>query len=211
MPYPPPESNLFFYHSVKWLVVSPALHLFCGIRTYGLEHLPTKGPFLAVANHASNFDPLIIANCLGQPAAFMAKEELFRIPLLGDAIRMSGAFPVKRGQADRAALRSSLEALDAGWIVGLFIQGTRTYDGKVTNPQPGAALLAAKTQVPLLPVAIWGSTSLLAKGKILPHPTPVTVRFGALIPPPTSSKREALEATSQQCADVINGLLAQGR
>ena len=87
----------------------------------------------------------------------MAKEELFKVPVLKQAIRWYGAYPVKRGSADRSAIREALNQLDQGWAVGIFLQGTRTPDGRIPDPKIGAALIAAKAQVPLLPVSLWGT------------------------------------------------------
>ncbi len=210
MPYPAASSNLGLYHAFKWLVVSPCFHGLFRIRAYGTEQIP-KGPFVAVSGHASVLDPLLVANCVGRPTAFMAKEELFDIPLLGPTMRMYGAFPVKRGTADRSALRSALEAIEAGWVVGLFLEGTRTPDGRIHQPQPGAALISAKTGVPLLPVSIWGSGQILPRGQTIPQLTPVTVRFGELIPPPSSSRKEDLSQTSTRCGEQINQMLDLGR
>ncbi len=211
MSFPEAQRNLISYHVIKWLLVSPTLHGCFRLRIYGQELIPQDQPFIAVASHASNLDPPIIANCLGRPTAFMAKEELFTVPVLGEVIRWYGAFPVKRGAADRAALRSALEALEAGWAVGLFIQGTRTLDGHITEAQPGAVLLASKANVPLLPVSVWGSGDILPKGAKFPKFAPVTVRFGQPIAPPQSSHREELNQVSQHCARAINDLLDLGR
>ncbi|WP_218082306.1 lysophospholipid acyltransferase family protein [Anthocerotibacter panamensis] len=209
MSYPVAQQNLSVYNGFKWLVISPSLHLCFRLRIYGQSFIPTT-PFIAVSNHASNLDPLLVANCIGRPTAFMAKEELFRVPGLNMLIRLFGAFPVKRGTADRAALRAASEALAAQWVVGLFIQGTRTADGRVTQPQPGAVLVAARTGVPLVPVSIWGSDRILPRGAILPRPARVAVRFGAPIAPPPSTRREDLDCVNAECARQINALLDLG-
>ncbi|WP_287129586.1 1-acyl-sn-glycerol-3-phosphate acyltransferase [Candidatus Cyanaurora vandensis] len=206
MAYPPPESRLFIYHFSKWLLVSPLLHLAWRLKIEGQEYIPSS-PYIAVCNHASNLDPLIIGNCLGRPTAFMAKEELFHVPVLKHIMRIYGSFPVKRGVMDRGALRSALEALAAGWVVGVFIQGTRTPDGRVDNPQPGAVLLAAKAGVPLLPVAILGSGDILPKGAVWPRIAPVAVRFAPTILPPPSTQRADLDRVNQVCTQAINRLL----
>ncbi len=206
-----PLISLGLYHLFKWSVVSPGLHLLLQGRIYGADQVPKTGPLLVVSNHASDFDPPLVSNCVGRPVAFMAKEELFQVPVLSTLIRWYGAYPVKRGAADRAALRSTLNALKAGWAAGIFLQGTRTPDGRITDPKLGAALIASKAQVPLLPVSLWGTHNILAKGQRWPRPAPVTVRIGAPLAPPASGNREALAALTQQCATVINTLHAQGR
>ncbi|EKQ70765.1 1-acyl-sn-glycerol-3-phosphate acyltransferase [Leptolyngbyaceae cyanobacterium JSC-12] len=206
-----PFASLVLYHLFKWSVVSPMLHTYFRGRIYGAENVPQTGPLVIVSNHASDFDPPMLSNCMQRPVAFMAKEELFQVPVLKQAITLYGAYPVKRGSPDRSAIRAALASLEQGWAVGVFITGTRTRDGRVTDPKLGAAMIAAKAQAPLLPVSLWGTHAIFQKGSALPRPVPVTVRVGELMPPPTSSKREELEIVTQQCADAINSLLDLGR
>ncbi|MFM7424187.1 MAG: lysophospholipid acyltransferase family protein [Elainella sp.] len=206
-----PLASLFLYHLFKWSVVSPMLHAYFRGRIYGVEHVPMQGPLIVVANHASDFDPPILSNCVRRPVSFMAKEELFRLPLLGRAIRLYGAYPVKRGSADRSAIRAALTQLEAGWAVGVFLQGTRTADARIPDPKLGATLLAAKSQALLLPVSLWGTEAIIPKGQKLPHPVPITVRIGQAISPPTSTRREELEAITQHCVTAIHTLHDLGR
>ncbi len=206
-----PLISLGLYHLFKWSVVSPTLHLYLRGRIRGADQVPQRGPLVVVANHASDFDPPIVSNCVGRPVSFMAKEELFRVPILATAIRLYGAYPVKRGSADRSAIRAALQQLDQGWAVGIFLQGTRTPDGRIPDPKLGAALIAAKAQVPLLPVSLWGTHRVLPRGCKFPRSVPVTVRIGAPLPPPASSDRATLEATTQACAAAIHALHDQGR
>lgn len=206
-----PLVSLALYHLFKWSVVSPMLHTYLRGRIYGAEHVPPKGRLLVVANHASDFDPPIVSNCVQRPVSYMAKEELFKVPVLGQAIRLYGAYPVKRGSADRSAIRAALAQLEAGWAVGVFLQGTRTPDARISVPKLGAALLAAKAQAPLLPVSLWGTEAILVKGSKFPRSASVTVRIGKVISPPTSTDREELEGTIQQCVAVIHALHDLGR
>ena len=200
-----PVASLVLYHLLKWSVVSPLLHTYFRVHIYGAEKIPKSGAAIAVSNHASYFDPPIISNCIGRPVAFMAKQELFKIPVFKNAIALYGAYPVNRSTGDRSAIRSALQALESGWIVGIFLQGTRTQDGKITNPKSGAALIAAKAQVPLIPVSLWGTENILSDSAF-PKPVPLTIRIGDLIEPPKSTKREKLEAVTTQCAEIINQL-----
>jgi 1-acyl-sn-glycerol-3-phosphate acyltransferase len=200
------------YKMFKWLVVRPLLYLFYQERIYGTENVPLTGNLIVVSNHASDFDPLIVGSCMGRPVAFMAKEELFEIPVLSQAIKAFGAYPVKRGAGDRAAIRSAIESINKGWATGIFLQGTRTLDGKITEPKLGAAMIASKTNAPFLPVCVWGTETILPKGAKFPKLfQPVTVRIGELIPAPESGDRATLEAYTQKCADAINALHELGR
>mgnify|MGYP001059462245 CR=1 FL=1 len=200
------------YWLLKWLVVNP---LFRGLyfgRTYGQENVPRQGSLIIVSNHASYLDPPLVANAVRRPVAFMAKEELFQVPVLKQVIRLYGAYPVKRGGADRSALRATEVALVQGWAVGIFLSGTRTPDGRIPHPHLGAALVAARTQTPLLPVALWGTEKVLPKGSRWPRLfCPITVRIGKLLPPPASSEKAELQQTTAACVEAIHALLDQGR
>jgi len=206
-----PFASLMLYYAFKWSVVSPILHGYLRGRVYGAENVPQEGPLVVVSNHASDFDPPILSCSMRRPVAFMAKEELFRIPLLKQGIELYGAYPVKRGAADRSAIRAALKCLEEGWAVGLYLGGTRTPDARITEPKQGAAWIAAKAKVPLLPVSLWGTEAIFKKGSAIPRPVPVTVRIGQVIAPPTSTKREELEALTQHCAEAIHALHDLGR
>ncbi len=206
-----PFISLALYHLFKWTVVSPLLHSYLRGRIYGAKKVPAEGPLIIVANHASNFDPPLLANCVGRPVSFMAKESLFQVPVLAPAIRAYGAYPVKRGSADRSAIREALKQLEDGWAVGIFLQGVRTSDGQIPEPKLGAALIAAKAQVPLLPVSLWGTQKILRKGSALPRPATVTVRIGEAIAPPTTKDKAELRAITQRCTDEIHALHKMGR
>jgi 1-acyl-sn-glycerol-3-phosphate acyltransferase len=206
-----PLSSLLLYHLFKWTVVSPMLNLYFRRRLYGTEHVPMQGKLIVVANHASDFDPPILSSSLRRPVSYMAKEELFNVPVLAQAIRLYGAYPVKRGSADRSAIREAIKQLEQGWAVGIFLEGTRTEDGRIPHPKIGAALIAAKTQTPLLPVCLWGTHEIFAKGSAIPHPVPLTIRIGEVIDPPATTKREQLEAVTARCTEAIHQLHDQGR
>ncbi|MFM7365358.1 MAG: lysophospholipid acyltransferase family protein [Cuspidothrix sp.] len=206
-----PLVSLALYHAFKWSIVSPMLHTYFKGKIYGSQNVPQRGAVIVVSNHASYFDPPIVSNCVLRPVAYMAKEELFKIPVLAQAIKLYGAYPVSRGNADRNAIRAALEFLENGWALGVFLEGTRTPDGRITDPKKGAALLAAKSQAPFLPVSLWGSEQILQPGSALPRPVPLTIRIGELIEPPSSTNRDELERVTQKCATVINEMHDLGR
>ncbi|MGB3404939.1 MAG: lysophospholipid acyltransferase family protein [Microcoleaceae cyanobacterium] len=206
-----PFPSLALYHLFKWSVVSPVLHTYFRGRIYNTERVPQAGPLVVVSNHASDFDPPILSNCMRRPVAFMAKEELFQVPVLKQAITLYGAYPVKRGASDRSALKAAIDSLERGWATGVFLEGTRTADGRIHQPKLGAALIAAKAKAPLLPVCLWGTENIVQKGYSLPKPVAITVRIGELIDPPTSTDRSELEALTQRCTAEINAMHDLGR
>ena len=112
-------------------------------KTYGKEHLPSEGPVILAANHMSNWDPPLLATFLPRPVSYMAKIELFEHPIFGAAIRRCHAFPVRRGAADRGAIKAAINVLKQGRVLGLFPEGTRSKDGKLHKAEAGVGLLAA--------------------------------------------------------------------
>jgi 1-acyl-sn-glycerol-3-phosphate acyltransferase len=206
-----PSASRLLYHLFKWSVVAPTLGLYFRGRVYGIEQVPQHGPLVIVANHASDFDPPLVSCSVRRPVSYMAKEELFRVPVLSSAIRLYGAYPVKRGSADRSAIRAAIAQLNQGWAVGIFLSGTRTTDGRIPEAKLGAALIAAKTGAPLLPLSLWGTDQIFAKGSLIPRPVPITIRIGSVIPAPASTQRDELETVTQQCVETIHQLHDLGR
>lgn len=206
-----PLPSFLLYHLLKWSVVAPIFRLYFRGRFIGAERVPHRGAFIIVSNHASDFDPPLVSSTLGRPVSFMAKEELFQVPVLKHVIRWYGAYPVRRGTGDRSAIRSALSQLEQGWAVGIFLQGTRTPDGRIPDPKLGASLIAAKAQVPLLPVSIWGSDAIAQKSSVFPRPVAITIRVGELVTPPTSTNRAELQAITDQCTAQLHAMLDRGR
>jgi len=146
-------------------------------RVEGKENVPRTGPLVIVANHHNLIDPPLLGASVPRRISFMAKEELFRSRKVRAIMQGYGAFPVRRGQLDRVALRRALAALQNGEVLGMFPEGQRSPNAQLQSPQPGASLLAARSGVPLLPVAISGSEQVKGLGFILHRPR-ITVTIG---------------------------------
>ncbi len=154
----PPRPRSGLYNVVKFLLTYP-LRFLCRVRVRGKENEPTlaEGAYLVIANHRSWVDPIYLCLALKhQQPHFMAKRELFKIPLLNLLIRALGAYPVNRGGADVGAIRNTIGLLQAGVAVGMFPQGHRYngVDARTTPVKTGAAMISLKADVPVLPVFI---------------------------------------------------------
>jgi len=138
------------------------------IRTNGIDDFPAHNAVIVYSNHKSMWDPVIIGCLLKRQIHFMAKEELFANPLFGFIIKKLNAFPVKRGMPDRKAIKKALQVLNNKQVLGIFPEGTRSKDGKLHEPEPGVALIAAKSKdVTLVPIAIGGKYKLFSRIDII--------------------------------------------
>jgi 1-acyl-sn-glycerol-3-phosphate acyltransferase len=165
----------------------------------GAENLPATGGVLLAANHVSYWDPVaIICAIKKRKVFFMAKSELFKIPLVGYAVRVSGAFPVRRDVTDRNAVRTALRLLQAGEVVGLFPEGTRSHTGEMLKPHLGAAMLALKAGTPVVPVAVSGTRGMFGK---------IVVNIGS--PIYFQSVTKATKADLESISDRIMAEIAQ--
>jgi len=160
------------YKPVRALV-SGIMHLLFRIRIEGRENIPVGQNFLICANHLSLFDPPLLGICLPIQLRYMAKEELFKNPLFGAILRAVGAFPIRRGKHDIGALRSAVKMLKDGENVAIFPEGGRSkIKGQMRKGKSGAAMIASKAGVDILPVGICGEYRLFSR---------MTVRIGTPI------------------------------
>lgn len=202
------------YRPGAW-VASIIMWVLGGARIEGIEHVPRSGPFLLVANHCSQLDPPLLGWATGYQidriVHFMAKEEMRHWPIIGWLADRSGVFFVRRGEGDRAAQRLALELLAAGKPVGVFPEGTRSRDGRMRAAKPGAALLAMRAGVPIIPVGIAGTHRLFTSGRRLPRRSKATFRIGeafTLVHQPSGRlDRAALAAGTERIMAEIAALL----
>ncbi|MEG1441579.1 MAG: lysophospholipid acyltransferase family protein [Oscillospiraceae bacterium] len=133
------------------------------IKIQGLENIPKNQNFIVCANHRSNLDPPFVAICLPCEIRYMAKEELFKNKLFAYILRGLGVFPIQRGKSDIGALRAALKFAKNGENVAMFPEGGRSKDGNLRRGKMGAAMIAIKSNVNILPVGIEGKYKFRAK------------------------------------------------
>ena len=200
-------------YSVLKPIVVLLFRMFVRLEGRGTEHVPQDGALLLVANHSSFLDPPLVGAMAPRPLGFLAKEELFRIPLFVRLIHALNARPLRRAGADPKALRTALRVLDEGRALLVFPEGTRGDEGALRTPKAGAGMLAVLSGVPVVPVYIEGSGRVWPRGRTWPRPGKVIVRFG----PPLRfargegrERKDRYEAASRAMMDAIAALKQSG-
>jgi len=177
----------------------------------GRENVPRAGGVLLCANHVSYIDPPALGAGCPRKVHFMAKEPLFRVPVLGFLIRRVGAFPVKTHSADRAALRMAIELLRKGEAVAMFPEGTRNLSSELLlPPEPGAGLIALRAQVPVIPVALINTAKLLPPHSFFFRFARIKVIYGKPVDLSDlydQSGREAVEEAGRRIMEAIRRLI----
>jgi 1-acyl-sn-glycerol-3-phosphate acyltransferase len=141
------------------MTVGNAARLLGRLRVYGRENVPMEGPLVVAMNHFSWYDPPGFGAALPRRVYFLAKTEVDRVPVFGAFLRLFGTFPVRRGESDREAVRMMREIVRHGEALGVFVEGTRQRSGVPGHVLPGAAMVALRERVPVLPAAVRGSES----------------------------------------------------
>ena len=195
------------YELVSKLFVLPIYKFLFKGNLIGRENIPQKDSFIMVSNHGSLLDPPFLGHALGRNISFMAKAELFKIPFLGFVISACGAYPVKRGIADKNTIKTACNKLSNNNCIGIFIDGTRQRNGRVNKPKQGAALLAFKNQKLLLPVAIVNSHRLIRFKFCIPLFSRIVIKVGKPLLPPKSSSRDDLNSVTMNLQENINNLI----
>jgi len=195
------------YQLVSKLLVFPIYKFVFRGYLIGGENIPQKDSFIVVSNHGSLLDPPLLGHALGRNIAFMAKAELFKVPFLGLIIKACGAYPVKRGIADKNTIKTACKKLSNDNSIGIFIDGTRQKNGRVNKPKQGAALLAFKNQKLLLPVAIVNSHRVMRFKFGIPLFSKIVIKVGKPVQPPQSSSRDDLNSVTIRLQDEINYLI----
>ncbi|MDR1662873.1 MAG: 1-acyl-sn-glycerol-3-phosphate acyltransferase [Endomicrobium sp.] len=164
----------------------------------GLQNIPNTGGAVIAPNHISFFDPPLIGAAMKRPLYFMAKKELFDIPIFGWTIKQTNAFPVKRGVQDMFAVRYAFSLLERGRLLLMFPEGVRSRDGKLGKARAGVGMVACNAQVPLIPVKIENTNMMMLKFK------QIKIKYGKPIYPPKNFSKKDYISLSQKVLDEIS-------
>ncbi len=195
--------NAFCYWIIR-RIFNFVTYTLIGMKVYGEEHIPAKGPFIIVCNHASYFDPPLVGTAVRHHLIhFMAKEELFRNPFMNWFLRYVHTFPVRRGRIDKEAVIQAFRVVKNGGVLGIFPEGTRKQQGILGKFHDGFAGIAIRAGVPVLPAAVVNSRTLPKKRG------PVQVIFGELVNPPENKRadKETIRQFSEEIREIVLAML----
>jgi 1-acyl-sn-glycerol-3-phosphate acyltransferase len=171
------------------------------VRIKGREHLPASGGFVMAPSHRSMMDILFTARATPRRVRFMGKASLFSVPVLGAFFRALGGFPVARDGTDRKAVRDSVAMLEAGDVLCVYPEGTRQNGRKIQPLQPGAAYLALRASVPIVPVGIAGAEEIMRSRK---DPIPRFGRVTIVVGPPIVPEARASGVVARDKVDALS-------
>ena len=196
-------------YAVLKAIVWVLARLLFRVEARGVEHVPARGAVLLVANHSSLLDPPLVGAVTPRPISYLAKAELFNVPLFGRLIHALNARPVRREGTDAGALRTALRTLASGSALLVFPEGTRGDEGALREPKAGAGMLAVLSGAPVVPVFVSGSGRAWPRGRRLPRPGKIVVTFGPAVSfeaDAETSRKERYTAASLAMMAAIAGV-----
>jgi 1-acyl-sn-glycerol-3-phosphate acyltransferase len=197
---------MLFY--ISRAIFTIIIKLLMKVRVYGEENFP-EPPFIITSNHTSLMDPPIVGlACRKYPVNFMAKQELFDAPVIGEWTKRVKCIPVDRGKNSIRGIKEAIRRIKRGSVIGVFPEGTRSVNGDLQEAKTGTGFLIIKANVPVVPVYVYGSSEAFPKGKGLK----VGTRVGAIVGEPMMPKefssmrdkgKEGYEAVSNMVMERI--------
>lgn len=190
------------FYRVIYTIIAPFIRLFFPHKVVGLENLPEGGALLC-ANHVSGWDPFLIAIALPVDSRLtvMAKDQLFRIPVVGWLLKKAGIFPVKRGGNDLTAMKTAIRALNDGCRLLVFPEGTRVDTEGGGEAKGGVAVMAARTKTPMVPVYCGGKHKFLRR---------TTIVFGEPYSPSVAGRRPTVDENRRAAGEILRRIYELG-
>lgn len=201
-----------FLYYCGWRFFRTAYKVYCRAEWFNAERVPAAGPVILASNHASIIDPPLVGTGLKRGISYLARESLFRFPVLGWLFRNWDAVPVDRDGGGAKGLKAILDRLLAGGGIILFPEGTRTLDGELQAARSGIGLTVIKSNAPVVPVRVFGTFEAYGKAVKFPKPYKITAKYGKPM------YFEALRAEAKMCSkarlkeiyqEVANQIMAE--
>ena len=199
------------YHSCMWAAFTGVRIAGVKVRTLGLEKIDPARTYVFMSNHISNLDPPLTLPLIPRRTSVMVKKELFKVPILGRIMSLGSLVPVDRGNRDAgiAAVRDALRVIQQGINMTIYVEGHRSFDGKLLPFKKGPFYLAEECKVPVVPITISGTEDCMPKARFAIRPGMVTIEFHDPIEPSDFGERECLMAKVR--AAINSGLPAEMR
>lgn len=204
---PPPTHRNWIWFSFQ-VILQNLFTFWLGYRSRGMERLPEAGALLLI-NHQSFLDPLLVGLPLSRPVSYLARDNLFRVPVVGWILRRTYVMAIRRESAGSESIRESVRRLQHGFYVGIFPEGTRTRDGQLGRLKPGVLVIAKRAGVPIVPVGVAGAFEALPRNALWLRPSPVRVVYGEPLTVEeiellsTRSNDEFLQVIRERIADSL--------
>jgi 1-acyl-sn-glycerol-3-phosphate acyltransferase len=179
-----------------------AFPIYFRLRVRGLDKIPAQGPALLVINHQSFLDSLFAGAPLPRTICYLARDTLFRVPVVGWILKHTYVMPVNRESASSSSLRLAADRLKRGYLVGIFPEGTRSNDGQIAPLKPGFIALVRRGNVPIVPVGVAGTRAAWPRDSVLIRPKPCRVVYGDPIPTDLLAKL-AVKGNEQALLDEV--------
>src|SRR6266516_2930703 len=202
-------------YRLAWRLSRVVFAVYFRWRVYHPERVPLCGPVILAANHASFVDPPLVGSGLKREINYLARESLFRSPVVGAILRAVNSVPVDRDGGGAAGLKAILGRLLAGGGIILFPEGTRTRDGRLQPARSGIGLAVIKSDAPVVPVRVFGTFEAYGRHLKFPRPHPIAVKYGqpiifeALRAEAKTCSKQRLKGIYQQIAGEIMGAIAK--
>jgi 1-acyl-sn-glycerol-3-phosphate acyltransferase len=202
-------------YRVAWCMFRVVFAVYFRWRVYHPERVPLSGPVILAANHASFIDPPLVGAGLKRTINYLARESLFRFPVVGAILRAVNSVPVDRDGGGAAGLKAILGRLLTGGGIILFPEGTRTRDGRLQPARSGIGLTVIKSDAPVVPVRVFGTFEAFGRHLKFPRPHPIAVKYGQPIlfeqlrAEAKTCSKPRLKQIYQQVADEIMSVIAK--
>ncbi len=180
-----------------WICVMPYVFLFFRVKLEGRENIPQNESFLVAPTHSSFLDPELVSFATRRPTSYMAKKELYEVPVLREIIAALGTFSVNREKFEIATLRTAQNIMKTKrWMLGMFPQGNRDIPNKITNITPGFAYLARSAKAKILPISISGAAGFSK----IPFSKELKIKIGK----PFEPSKNLADTMEQWCEAIVN-------
>src|SRR5262245_24574524 len=202
-------------YRIPWSLLHVIFGVYFRWRVYNPERVPSSGPLILASNHASFLDPPLVGTAVDREINYLARESLFRFPVIGWLLREWNSVPVDREGGGAKGLKAILDRLLAGAAIILFPEGTRTRDGRLQPARSGIGLAVIKSNAPVVPVRIFGTYQAYGRHLKIPRPHRIAVKFGKpmdfaeLRAEAKRCSKERLKQIYQEIAGQIMAVIAE--